>query len=254
MLVPLRIEGVKPPLVMIHGRFGVMPLGQRLVRALDADRPLYAIQAGGFDGEARDSVEEMVLDHLAALRRLRASGPYILGGIGAGCLVALEMARQLRAAGESAASVLMLAPPPVPNLHPPQRDLDPELENASLARTRTAARDWYERYLPTFDAVPHDFTDSRTLERAADIGARLVFALERHRPQPYSGRVDIIASAAQAKLITHAALPWRSEILVGPWSIQAIACGDDEIFLRGEPAMLGTVTKIVQSLDAEPRH
>ena len=249
MIIPIRVEGTKPPLIMVHGLFGVMPLGQRLARALGPGHPVQAIHARGLDGSPHESVEEMARDHLSDVRRFHPRGPYILGGMCAGCLVALEMARQLRAAGETAESVLMLEPNPVLNLHPPQKKLDAELESAVTAQIRAVARGWYKLYLPTFDSVPFDFADPRLLDRAADVGASLVLAYERYRPQPYSGRVDIIASDPFAKLITNENLPWRREILVGPWAIQAITGSHEEFFLRGAPAMLGTVQKVVQALD-----
>ena len=57
-------------------------------------------------------------------------------------------------------------------------------------------------------------SDSARLEQAAEAGAKLVFAYERHRVKPYTGQVDIIASEPFAKLITNPNLPWRKEILL----------------------------------------
>jgi thioesterase domain-containing protein len=53
-------------------------------------------------------VEGIAADRLLAVRAACPHGPYVLGGHGEGGLVALEMARQLRAEGERVESVLLV--------------------------------------------------------------------------------------------------------------------------------------------------
>ena len=159
------------------------------------------------------------------------------------------MARRLRVEGETVASVLMLEPNPVLNLNPPQRHLEPALEKAAADQIRQAARAWYAMFTPTFDRVPFDFTGPRGLEQGADAGAKLVFAYERHRIQPYSGQVDIIASEPFAKLITNPNLPWRKEILLGTWAIHVVPRPHEDLFVQGAPALLASMGKVVRSLE-----
>ena len=81
---------------------------QALSQRLGRDRPFYGIRSRGLHGEpdlpAR--LEEMAAEYVAAIREVQPHGPYLLGGWSAGGLVALEMAQQLLAQGES---ILMLA-------------------------------------------------------------------------------------------------------------------------------------------------
>lgn len=65
----------------------------------------------GIDGsEPHRTLPEMVEDHVAIIQRVQPSGPYWLLGYSWGGLVALEVARRLRAAGETVAFLGMLDP------------------------------------------------------------------------------------------------------------------------------------------------
>jgi thioesterase domain-containing protein len=51
------------------------------------------------------SVDAMASRYLAEIRKVRPEGPYYLGGVCVGCMVAFEMARRLEAEGETIAFV-----------------------------------------------------------------------------------------------------------------------------------------------------
>jgi thioesterase domain-containing protein len=72
---------------------------------MPADQPVYALQAQGLDGQspAASSVEEMAAHYIRAMDTVQPNGPYYLGGFSAGGIVALEMAVQLRRAGQQVA-------------------------------------------------------------------------------------------------------------------------------------------------------
>jgi thioesterase domain-containing protein len=53
----------------------------------------------------------MAADYLEEVRRVQATGPYLLGGFSGGGIVAYEMARQLLAAGEKVQQVILLDTP-----------------------------------------------------------------------------------------------------------------------------------------------
>ncbi len=167
----------------------------------------------------------------------------------AGALIALEMARLLRVEGETVVSVIMLEPNPVLNLDPPRRQLEPELVKAAAEQLKQAARIWFGQVAPALDRAPLDVRTPQGLEQAAEAGAKLAFAYERHRVQPYSGRVDIIASEPFAKLITNANLPWRKEILLGNWAILTVPGTHEELFQKRTPALVASIRKVVRGLD-----
>ncbi|WP_432125503.1 amino acid adenylation domain-containing protein [Streptomyces sp. bgisy082] len=101
-LVPLRPQGTRPPLFLVHPMGGTVLCYVAFARHFPADRPLYAFQAAGADPGTVPlrTVEDLADSYLAALRGARPHGPYTIGGWSFGGFVAFEMARRLRAQGE----------------------------------------------------------------------------------------------------------------------------------------------------------
>jgi amino acid adenylation domain-containing protein len=118
LVVPLQPGGSLPPWFMVHPPGGIVVCYQALAHRLGRDRPFHGIRSRGLDGEEElpGRIEDMAADYLAAVREIQPRGPYLLGGWSAGGLVALEMARQLLAQGESPAILALLdTTPPVPS-------------------------------------------------------------------------------------------------------------------------------------------
>ncbi|HEY8536257.1 MAG TPA: amino acid adenylation domain-containing protein, partial [Vicinamibacterales bacterium] len=112
-LIALRTSGSGRPLFLVHGGTGVAGASPALLDALGREQPLYGFQARGYDGGAppHDSVADMAAEYLELLRRVQPRGPYFLGAVCAGAVVALEMAQRLREAGERVAPLLLIDPP-----------------------------------------------------------------------------------------------------------------------------------------------
>jgi amino acid adenylation domain-containing protein len=109
-LTPIRAGGSKPPLFLMHSHGGNVLEYYPLAKCLEADQPVYALQARGLDGNIikDQSFETMAAAHLAELRSLQPEGPYFLGGYCLGGMLALEAAQQLLAVGEEVALVLLI--------------------------------------------------------------------------------------------------------------------------------------------------
>jgi amino acid adenylation domain-containing protein len=95
-------EGSQPPFFFLHGDYGGNGLYcHNLARALGPDQPFYALHPHGIDGgPIPGTIEAMALDHLATVRAIQPHGPYRLGGLCNGGVIAFELARRLQAAGE----------------------------------------------------------------------------------------------------------------------------------------------------------
>ncbi len=109
-LIPLRAGGSKPPFFLMHSHGGNVLEYYPLAESMEADQPVYALQARGLDGLIikDQSIEVMVEAHLRELRSLQPEGPYFLGGYCLGGLLALEAARQLMVAGEEVGLVVLI--------------------------------------------------------------------------------------------------------------------------------------------------
>ncbi|MDW6065569.1 non-ribosomal peptide synthetase [Streptomyces sp. FXJ1.4098] len=108
-IVPLNPSGGRTPLFMVHPMGGNVLCFLPFAKHLDADQPLYALQAAGADPgtEPLDTIPDMARSYLAAVKRIQPEGPYKISGYSFGGFVAFEMALQLRAQGEQA-EVLIL--------------------------------------------------------------------------------------------------------------------------------------------------
>jgi hypothetical protein len=113
VLTPLWRQGTAPPLFLVHGRHGQAFVSPHFMRLLGNDQPVWAFQARGLDGlrEPSATIEAMAADYLAELRSVRPHGPYFLGALCAGALIAAMMARALREDGETVLPLLLLDPP-----------------------------------------------------------------------------------------------------------------------------------------------
>jgi len=96
-LAPIKPEGSKPPLYLIHGDGLNILIFSALASLLDKDQPVYGIQAQGLDGvEAPPEVmEEIAADYLKEVLAQNPNGPYTLAGYSFGGYIAIEMRRQL---------------------------------------------------------------------------------------------------------------------------------------------------------------
>ena len=109
-LVAIQPKGSKRPFFCVHEFFGDVLCYMNLARCLGPDRPFYALQPRGLDGteEPLADIATMAAHYIEEMRSVQPEGPYALGGLCFGGIVAFEMAQQLRAKGEAVALVALL--------------------------------------------------------------------------------------------------------------------------------------------------
>lgn len=108
-LVALQAAGNRPPLFCFHPNGGNLLSYRALAEHLAPDQPVYGLQACGLDGRTPPltSVEEMAAHYVAELQSIEPTGPYYLAGYCFGGWLALEVAQQLQARGETIAMLAM---------------------------------------------------------------------------------------------------------------------------------------------------
>jgi thioesterase domain-containing protein/acyl carrier protein len=109
-LVPVRPASGKPPLFLVHDGLGETLLYRNLALKLEPGHPVYGIQPEvNARGEyAQTTIRDWAAAHIRTLRRVQTQGPYLLAGLCAGGVIAMEMARQLQEAGERTSYVGIL--------------------------------------------------------------------------------------------------------------------------------------------------
>jgi aspartate racemase len=100
-LIPIRSQGSRPPLFLVHAG-GRAPLCYyRLTLHMGHDQPIYALKASSATGlSPLSNVEDLAIYFLREIRTVQAQGPYHIAGFCFGGTVAFEMARRLVAGGQ----------------------------------------------------------------------------------------------------------------------------------------------------------
>ena len=88
-LAPIQPEGSLPPLFLCEGIGIYYPL----IRHLGREQPVYALVTEIAEDYPR--VEDLAASYIAEVRAVQPEGPYFLGGLSFGGIVAFEMAQQL---------------------------------------------------------------------------------------------------------------------------------------------------------------
>lgn len=112
-LVAIQSHGSRSPFFCVHAADGEVLGFRALGKHLGADQPFYGYQARGQDEEQPTflKIEDTAASYIRELRELQPEGPYCLGGVSYGDLVAFEMARQLRMQGQDVALLALLDTP-----------------------------------------------------------------------------------------------------------------------------------------------
>src|SRR6185503_371193 len=97
-LVTIERNGSKRPLFCVHAAGGNVVELHELARHLSHDRPIYAFQSVGLDGQQEPlrEIKDMAAHYISEMRRVQPQGPYFLCGRSFGGTVVFEMACQLQ--------------------------------------------------------------------------------------------------------------------------------------------------------------
>ena len=108
-LIPIRPNGTKPILFLVHEIEGSVIVFRDLVKHLDPDQPLWGVEySGGESSSPFLKMEDLATHYLEEIRKLQPAGPYYFLGYSFGGLLAFEMAQQLQAAGQQVKMLGML--------------------------------------------------------------------------------------------------------------------------------------------------
>lgn len=101
-LVTIRAQGDRPPFFFIHAIGGFVMRYRDLAQAMGKDQPVYALQSIGIDLKQtpHNRVEEMAAHYIKEMQSVQPHGPYFVGGLSFGGIVAYEIACQLQAQGQ----------------------------------------------------------------------------------------------------------------------------------------------------------
>jgi FkbH-like protein len=109
-LVMIREGGERLPIFLVHDGDGETMLYRNLALSLKRGHAVYGLQPNARQNIplAQTRISEMAAHHIEKLRSIQPHGPYLLGGMCAGGVIAYEIARQLQGQGEIVAMVALI--------------------------------------------------------------------------------------------------------------------------------------------------
>ena len=178
-----RGDGDAPPLFLVHPANGQVGAYGHLAQALGEEFTVFGLQAPGLhsDADPARTVPAMARAYLDAVRAVRPTGPYLLGGCSTGAAVAHEMAALLGAAEVGLLALIdveLLDGVAEPGFEEPFEDPAEVLDR------------WRARGL-----VPSDAT-TEFVERARRVWLAGQDAVRDWTPRPYSGPLDVFRGPA----------------------------------------------------------
>ncbi|WP_338911146.1 non-ribosomal peptide synthase/polyketide synthase [Mycetohabitans rhizoxinica] len=191
VLLPIQPHGTRPPLFCVHPFSGLSWHYRGLASHLDANQPVYGLQARGFHDEAllAPTLDSMAADYIQQIRRIQPSGPYYLLGWSLGGNVVHSMATQLEQQGEKVALLAVLDS--TPNFS--QQDKTPDIDVKAA----------YIKLLTRYDDKNGADASNYLWEKSRAVVQNNFLLLKGFSPRIYSGDMLFFrATVAQRASIT----------------------------------------------------
>jgi len=184
-LVPLRGGGNKPAIFLVHDGDGETMLYRNLALRLDPDQPVYGLQPHGHSKHPmlHTRIEEMAAYHIEKMRTVQPRGPYFIGGMCAGGVIAYEIARQLQGQGETVGMVALIDAADVAAEEIPWRFANQRLRSFSTVLDHSDGQSVLRRLLTISGKAMKKAKNLSTFlvqKRAGDLWAKLRMRLFRH--------------------------------------------------------------------------
>jgi thioesterase domain-containing protein len=225
-VVPLQPNGTKPPLFIVHGVGGNVVNFYGLAMRVSPDQPVYGIQSQALvaNQPALLHLKDMASHYIDDIRKVQPHGPYRLLGYSFGGTVVLEMAHQLRAAGEEVALLGMI--------DSKSRDYEEELANMTSVQTKinrrvnrfrgnTGSLDWEARLKYIYEKI-----STRAIRFACMAAAALhmkrvpafmrsaydinYVAVQNYQVRPFDGKLILFRASWQGEEEGEYDLGWGS--------------------------------------------
>jgi thioesterase domain-containing protein len=206
------------------------------VAGLDAERPVYALQASAGE-QLPESVDELARDYASLVRKIQAGGPCLLVGWSFGALLAHAVACRLR----NVALLALLDGYPLVDLPPAPERPDPVRELAELLRLSvdgevTDVASLVEAARRA--AHPLALLSVEQAERVATLSAHHETLARRHRPARFDGPVTFVAAAERPRVLSPDL--WRPYVS-GAVDVHELPCTHLELTDPGPIAVIASL-------------
>jgi FkbH-like protein len=166
-LVLIRTGGNGPPLFLVHDGDGETMLYRNLALCLKRDHAVYGLRPHSRPGVpmAHTRIEEMAAFYIDRMRSVQPHGPYLVGGLCAGGVIAFEIALQLQRMGEKVGLVALVDAADVKARLKTWRSVSRRLHNFSSSMVQNRSTRFHRRVLSVV---------TKSLRKAKNLGAYLL--------------------------------------------------------------------------------
>lgn len=232
VLVAVRREGIARPFFWVAPRENSLTGVHRLAGHLDSRTPVYALYPNGRE-DWEPTVEAVATRYLAAVRTVQPDGPYLLGGHCFGSIMALELAQQLRASGQSVALLAILDPLRLRT----RLETEPPADRRGLARRSAASRirDAARALVP------------RRQPRSYALRLMRHYARNDYVADAYSGRITHYFSSERIGWSREFESGWRA---IAGQGLENVLIAGQHLEILDEPAVAAVAEDLNQRLQA----
>ena len=243
-LVEIQPHGSKPPFFWVHAAGGHVLSYYALVRYLGPDQPIYGLQAQGLEENRKPDVriEDMASHYIEEMRTVQPKGPYFLGGLSFGGLVAFEMAQQLYAQGQRVALLALFdthGPGALPYVHSMRYQIyhlkqrvDFHLGNLSLLQPEKRL-DYLLRKAET--------ANKRLGRRIVEMLRKIIQRLYLYARYPLPRAIKVMEETSRRAKSHYIPKPYPGRITLFRASHQPPGPAQDDPYLRWDKVALGGV-------------
>jgi amino acid adenylation domain-containing protein/non-ribosomal peptide synthase protein (TIGR01720 family) len=255
VLLPLREHGRRAPLFCVHPFGGLGWTYAGLLRHLDREQPIYAVQARGLaesgddgSGQLPADLDEMAADYVDQIRTVQPQGPYRLAGWSMGGLIAHRMASLLQERGERVELVALLDAYPV-RATGPAAEVTEEMILEQLLEFLGTEPELPEGATLDFDTAMALLgeggsaaagLDRRQVSALAAVSMNLGRITREFTLRPFDGDVLLCRATADKDAGSPGPEMWAPYV-TGRVETHAIACSHNELMLPGPLSEVGAI-------------
>ncbi len=207
-LAPIQPKGTKFPLFLFQGIGIYYPLSSQL----GEDQPVYGLAIEMIDDSEHwlDRVADLVALYIQEIKTLQPQGPYYLGGLSFGGMVAFEAAQQLQSQGEEVALLALFDTwdPKAYTIHPLYKRLWTHLRKFSHSPvkylfSKLTNTNKFLKLRQKFNSDPTQKTDREKKEtRLNHVPQIYLEAQQNYIPQIYSGKVTVFKAMEEYEVMS----------------------------------------------------
>jgi amino acid adenylation domain-containing protein len=207
-LAPIQPKGTKPPLFLFQGIGIYYPLSSQL----GEDQPVYGLAIEMIDNSEHwlDRVADLVALYIQEIKTLQPQGPYYLGGLSFGGMVAFEAAQQLQSQGEEVALLALFDTwdPKAYTIHPLPKRLLTHLRKFSHSPvkylfSKLTNTNKFLQLKQKFNSDPEQKNHQAQQEnRLNHVPQIYLEAQQNYIPQTYSGKVTVFKAMEEYEVMS----------------------------------------------------